>query len=54
MQAAYLDNDARELELSRQVSLARLDPAAVEHFRATGECWVSLPEALFDLDCPGH
>ncbi len=54
MEAAYLDNDARELELSRQVSLARLDPAALEHFRATGECWVSLPEALFDLDCPGH
>ncbi len=54
MDAAYLENDTRELELTKRISLRRLDPLALARFQATGECWFDVPEALFDLDCPGH
>lgn len=50
----YLDNNRRELELTRQVSL-RLDfPAAFLRLRTTGSCEITVPEWLFDLDYPGH
>ena len=54
MEVAYLDQNARERELTKHVSLAQLDPAALIQLRATGSCVVSIPEALFDLDHPGH
>jgi Tc toxin complex TcA C-terminal TcB-binding domain/ABC toxin N-terminal region/Neuraminidase-like domain len=54
MDSAYLDQHSREYELVRHISLAQLDPMALVQLRQTGECFVSLPEALFDLDCPGH
>ncbi|MEU1250023.1 neuraminidase-like domain-containing protein [Micromonospora arida] len=54
MEVAYLDQHSRERELTRHVSLAQLDPAALIELRATGSCVVNVPEALFDLDHPGH
>jgi hypothetical protein len=54
METAYLDNDVRELELVKHVSLQRLDPMALVRLRADGECYFEVPEALFDLDCPTH
>ena len=54
MEVAYLDRHSRERELTRHVSLAQLDPAALIELRATGSCVVNVPEALFDLDHPGH
>lgn len=54
MDSAYFDQRNREYELTRHVSLAQLDPTALVLLRQTGECFLSLPEALFDLDCPGH
>ncbi|HET9890503.1 MAG TPA: hypothetical protein VFQ42_08385, partial [Mycobacterium sp.] len=54
MEASYLELNARELELSKRMSLAQLDPVALLRLKETGRCYVSLPEALFDLDCPGH
>jgi hypothetical protein len=54
LEAAYLDNNARELELTRHVSLRRLDPFALLTLRITGSCQVKIPEWLYDLDCPGH
>jgi Tc toxin complex TcA C-terminal TcB-binding domain/ABC toxin N-terminal region/Neuraminidase-like domain/PA14 domain/Salmonella virulence plasmid 28.1kDa A protein len=50
----YLEEHRRELELTRSVSLARLDPLALIQLRETGRCHVSLPEELFDLDFRGH
>jgi len=44
----------REYEITRHVSLLQLDPLALIKLRATGSCTVALPEALFDLDGPGH
>ncbi|ABH00190.1 possible insecticidal toxin protein, C-terminal (plasmid) [Rhodococcus jostii RHA1] len=54
MEMAYLDNNKRELELTRHVSLRQLDPVALLGLRATGSCEVSIPEWLYDRDCPGH
>jgi hypothetical protein len=54
MEMAYLDNNKRELELTKHVSLRQLNPLALLTLRGTGSCQVDIPEWLFDLDCPGH
>lgn len=54
MEMAYHDLNQREYELTRHVSLLQVDPLALVQLRATGSCMASLPEELFDLDCPGH
>ncbi|GGP94038.1 Tc toxin subunit A-related protein [Streptomyces melanogenes] len=54
MDAAYYESNAREFELSKRVSLAQFDPKALLSLKETGRAYVSLPEALFDLDTPGH
>jgi hypothetical protein len=54
MEAAYLDQNRRDYELTKHISLAMLDPMALLALRETGECFVDLPETLFDMDYPGH
>ena len=54
MELAYHDNNKRELELTRHVSLRQLDPIALLTLRITGACTVTVPEWLYDRDCPGH
>jgi hypothetical protein len=54
LQAAHLNNNTRELELTKHVSLLRLDPQALVRLRETGSCDIALPEAMFDADHPGH
>jgi hypothetical protein len=54
MELAYHELNRREYELTRHVSLRQLDPKALLALRATGQCTVTLPEELFDLDCSGH
>jgi hypothetical protein len=54
MEMAYHDNNKRELELTRHVSLRQLDPLALLNLRVTGSCTVTVPEWLYDRDCPGH
>ncbi len=54
MEISWLENNRREHELTKHVSLALLDPMALLMLRNTGECFVDLPEALFDSDHPGH
>ena len=54
MEMAYHDNNKRELELTRHVSLRQLDPVALLALRTTGSCTVTVPEWLYDRDCPGH
>ncbi len=54
MDAAYLELDRRELELTKRVSLRQLDPQALHDLRRDGECQFVVPEVLFDLDHPGH
>lgn len=54
MDVSYLDQNKRELELTKNVSLAQFDPSALIQLKQSGKCIVSLPETLFDLDYPGH
>ncbi len=54
LEAAYLDLNKREYELTKHVSLALMDPAALVRLTQTGECFFSLPESLYDADHPGH
>ncbi|MFI6290466.1 hemopexin repeat-containing protein [Nonomuraea sp. NPDC050790] len=51
---AHLEGSARELEITRQISLLDLDPLALLTLRDTGRCEFSLGEAMFDRDFPGH
>lgn len=54
MEMAYHEQNQREYELTKHVSLLQLDPRALVELRSTGSCTVQLPESLFDLDGPGH
>ena len=54
LEMVYHDNNKRELEMTRHVSLRQLDPMALIQFRITGTCTVTIPEWLYDRDCPGH
>ncbi|RKH47665.1 hypothetical protein D7X12_02040 [Corallococcus sicarius] len=54
MESAYLDQNRREYEISKHVSLAALHPEALVSLQETGSCFVQLPEAIFDVDHPGH
>ncbi len=54
MEMAYHDLNQREYELTKHVSLLQVNPLALLQLRTTGRCTVTLPETLFDLDCPGH
>jgi len=54
LETAYLEQNRREFELTKHISLALLDPLALVKLRETGRCFVHLPEEIFDLDYPGH
>ncbi|MBZ5728803.1 MAG: hypothetical protein LAP87_27960 [Acidobacteriia bacterium] len=53
MQASYLDENVRRLEVSRFIPLSTLD-GALSQLLATGVCDFAIPESLFDHDYPGH
>jgi hypothetical protein len=54
LEVAYIDQNRRDYELTKHISLALLDPFALHLLRTTGKCIVTLPEWLFDRDHPGH
>jgi hypothetical protein len=54
LETAYLEQNRREFELTKHISLALLDPLKLVTLRETGQCFLSLPEEIFDLDFPGH
>ena len=54
MEVAYLDQNKREYELTKHISLAMLDPMALIQLKNTGKCLINLPEVLFNLDHPGQ
>lgn len=54
MEAVYLDQNRRELEITRHVSLLQLDPEALLALKYGHSCEFDLPETLFDLEFPGH
>lgn len=54
LDTAYLDQNRREFELTKHVSLALTNPAALLQLKENGWCFFDLPEELFDLDYQGH
>lgn len=54
LETAYSEQNRREYELTKHVSMGALDPVALLKLRRNGECYIDLPEALFDMDYPGH
>ena len=54
LEIAYLDQNQREYEISKSISLLLLDPSAFVSLKLTGQCLINLPEAYFEMDYPGH
>jgi hypothetical protein len=54
LEVAYLEQNRREYELTKHISIGMVNAQALVTLRETGTCEVSLPEVLFDLDYPGH
>jgi len=50
LEAAHLERNRREFELTKHVSLALNDPLALVRLRETGRCFFRVPEESFDLD----
>lgn len=54
MEGAYLEENVREYELTKHISVRQLFPLQFLQLKLTGACEISIPEWLFDLDYPGH
>ncbi|MBA2748697.1 MAG: hypothetical protein H0U45_08135 [Tatlockia sp.] len=54
MDLAYHDQNKREYEISKHISLMQINPMALIELRQNGVCEFELPEFLFDFDFPGH
>jgi hypothetical protein len=54
MEKAYCDENVREHELTKHISLRLQIPGAYLRLRTTGICEIEIPEWMFDLDYPGH
>lgn len=54
LDAAYIQQNRREFELTKHISLASLNPTAVLQLKENGSCFFDTPEELFDLDYQGH
>jgi hypothetical protein len=54
MEVAYLDQNKREYEITKHISLLQLDPTALITLRQTGKCEMRISESIFDLDFAGH
>jgi Tc toxin complex TcA C-terminal TcB-binding domain/Neuraminidase-like domain/Salmonella virulence plasmid 28.1kDa A protein len=54
LENAYLEENKREYEIVKHVSLVMLDPLAIVKLRSTGSCDFEIPEVLYDMDHPGQ
>lgn len=54
LEKAYLDGQKRQFELTKNISLTKIDLAALTSLKTTGVCTFNLTEDLFDNDFPGH
>lgn len=48
------ETERRKQQLTKTISLARLDPIAFQSFRQTGVMIFATPSEMFDRDFPGH
>ncbi|MFI0366539.1 neuraminidase-like domain-containing protein [Actinomadura sp. 1N219] len=54
IETAYIEENCREYELTRHLSLRADFPMAFLQLQQTGYCEIEIPEWLLDLDHPGH
>jgi hypothetical protein len=54
LESAYQNERGYDYEITKHLSLYQLDPLAIIQLRETGKCEFVIPEAIFDLDFPGH
>jgi hypothetical protein len=54
METDYLELDIREFELIKHISLFKLDAVALLQLIENKNCFINVPEELFDVDFPGH
>jgi|GEM_PF-2570981 len=55
LEISFLEQNRREFELTKHISLRRLNPEALVQLRLKdAQCEFDVPEWLFDLDTPGH
>ncbi|HEY9892565.1 MAG TPA: neuraminidase-like domain-containing protein [Candidatus Sericytochromatia bacterium] len=54
LEKAYYDENVREYELTKHISLRLHFPIAFLQLQITGYCEIEIPEWMFDLDYPGH
>ncbi|MBC7826535.1 MAG: toxin [Chitinophagaceae bacterium] len=54
LEMAYHDQNRREYEMVKHVSIQRLDPMTLLKLKASGSCEIKIPEWVFDMDCPGQ
>ena len=54
LDAAYIDNNKRSMELTKHISLAQMFPQNLIDIINNGSTFITLPEWLFDMDYPGH
>jgi len=54
LETAFYEQNRREYELTKHISLTQLDPIALLKLRQNGECIIDIPETVFDMDYPGH
>ena len=54
LETKYLDQNKREYEITRHISLVLHDPLALIALKQTGHCKFEVSESLFDADYPGH
>ena len=54
MEMSYFEQNKREYEITKHISVSLHDPVSLIFLRETGKCEVNLREVLFDMDYPGH
>ena len=54
LEVSYFDQNKRELEITKSISLAQYFPTEFTTLKATGQCNINLDEWVYDLDYPGQ
>ncbi|MDR0363668.1 MAG: hypothetical protein LBH92_01395 [Bacteroidales bacterium] len=54
LEVEYMENNEREIELTKDISLNMINPNALIDLRQTGKCDFEIPEMIYDIDHPGH
>lgn len=54
MEKSFLDQNLREYELTKHISLRQHFPVEFLRLKATGSCEFEIPEWMFDVDYPGQ